>query len=225
MITFLFSIDSIDNALADPSGFTFIYVFRQAVSTAGVNGLTSIIIILITVATISWNALTARQTFAFARDNGLPFSRWIGHVDPKKNIPANAIALSCTITVLLSLINLGSPTAMYAITNVDTSAIMMTYMVSIACVLYRRLAHPELIPRGRWSLGKWGVPVNVLGLTYVTFTFFWSLWPWTTPYTADSFNWSVVVLGGVIVLSLVMYVFHGRFVYKGPVTDVKVAKL
>ena len=55
-------------------------------------------------------ALTAIQTrnhnstcFAFARDNGLPFAQWIGKVHPTMHIPANAVALTC----LLSLINIG----------------------------------------------------------------------------------------------------------------------
>lgn len=225
LITYLFSIGSVDDALNDPSGYPFIYVLGTAVSLAGVNGITSTILILIIAANISWNASTARQTFAFARDNGLPFSKWIGHVDPKRNIPANSIALTCMITVLLSLINLGSDTAFNAIISLQVCAIMMTYAVSVACVLYRRVAHPELIPTARWSLGKWGVPVNIIGLIYVSFTFFWSFWPNTVPVTLQTMNWSVVLYIGVLVISLIMYVIQGRKVYNGPVTDIKAARL
>ena len=225
LITYLFSIASVDDALDDPSGYPFIYVFSTAVNTAGVNGLTIMILILVIAANISWNASTARQTFAFARDNGLPFSKWIGHIDPKKNIPSNAIALSCIITALLSLINLGSATAFNAIISLQVCALMMTYAVSVGCVLYRRVAHPELIPTARWSLGKWGVPVNVIGLAYVSFTFFWSFWPNTVPVTLDTFNWSVVLFVGVFVISLVMYVIQGHRIYAGPVTDIKAARL
>ena len=225
LVTYLFSIASVDDALDDPSGYPFIYVFSTAVSTAGVNGLTSMILILVIAANISWNASTARQTFAFARDNGLPFSKWIGHMDPKKNIPSNSILLTCMITVLLSLINLGSATAFNAIISLQVCAIMLTYTVSIACVLYRRTAHPELIPTARWSLGKWGVPVNIIGLIYVTFTFFWSFWPNTIPVTLDTFNWSVVLFVGILIISLLMYLVQGRKVYLGPVIDIKAPRL
>jgi amino acid transporter len=225
LITYLFSIESVDDALADPSGYPFIYVFRTAVSTSGVNGLTILVLIIVIAANISFNASTARQTFAFARDKGLPFSKWIGHVHPTKQIPFNAIALTCIITCLLSLINIGSATAFNAIISLQVCAIMMTYGCSVACVLYRRIAHPELIPNARWSLGKWGVLVNSIGLVYVTFTFFWSFWPNAVPVTVQNMNWSVVLFGGVFFVCLVMYVFVGRFVYVGPVTQVRAERL
>ena len=61
----------------------------------------------------SFFASTSRQTFAFARDNGLPGSKWIGTVHPKLLIPLNAILVTYGFTILLSLINLGSTVALY----------------------------------------------------------------------------------------------------------------
>jgi len=225
LITYLFAIDNVDDALNDPSGYPFIYVFRTAVSTSGVNGLTSLVLIIVIAANISWNASTARQTFALARDNGLPFSKWIAHVHPTLEIPANAIALTCIITMLLALINIGSNVAFNAIISLQVVAVMMTYACSISCVLYRRLYHPELIPPARWSLGHWGVLVNSVGLAYVTFTFFWSFWPNAIPVTAANFNWSVVLFLGVFLLCLVMYFVEGKKIYVGPVTTVRDARL
>jgi choline transport protein len=82
-ITFLFAIPSVDDALSldvNPSGYPFIYVLQQCMPNGGVAAITAIIIFIVTASNISFNASTARQTFAFARDHGLPFSRWIGHV-------------------------------------------------------------------------------------------------------------------------------------------------
>jgi len=221
LVTYLFAIENVDDAINDPSGYPFIYVFRTAVSTAGVNALTILVLILVIAANISFNASTARQTFAFARDKGLPFARWIAHVHPTKEIPANAIALTCIITILLSLINIGSSVAFNAIISLQVVALMMTYSFSISCVLYRRLAHPELLPHARWSLGRWGVPVNAVGLAFVTFSFFWSFWPNAIPITAENFNWSVVLFVGVFAICIVMFFAQGRKVYTGPVTTVR----
>jgi amino acid transporter len=225
LITYLFAIDDVDAALADPSGYPFIHVFSTAVNTAGVNGLTSMVLIIVVAANISFNASTARQTFAFARDNGLPFSKWIGHVHPKYQIPANAIMFTCVFTCLISLINIGSTVAFNAIISLQVVAIMATYAVSISCVLYRRIAHPELIPTARWSLGKWGIPVNALGLAYVTFTFFWSFWPNSIPVNVQNMNWSVVLFMGVFILCLVWYFVRGRKVYVGPVSIVRAERI
>lgn len=56
-------------------------------------------------------------------------------------------------------------------------ALMATYVISIGCVLWRRMTIPESLPPTKWSLGKWGVLVNGIGLTYAVYSFFWAFWP------------------------------------------------
>jgi len=74
VIFYLFCMPSVTDALADPTGFPFIYVFQQAIgSVRGTTGMTVVILLLITMITISAVASTSRQTFALARDNALPF--------------------------------------------------------------------------------------------------------------------------------------------------------
>jgi amino acid transporter len=217
VIIYLFSIPSLNDALNDPSGFPFIYVFQNCVSTAGVNGLTASILIPVIFSNILFNMSTARQTYAFARDKGFPFGSWLARVDPKRKIPINAIAFSCLISVLLSLINIGSDTAFNAIISLNVAALMSTYAVSISCVLYASIWHPGRLPEKRWSLGRFSVPVNMIGLCYVIFALFWSFWPPSPGFDPSEFNWSVVIFGGVLIISLVMYSMHGRYHYSGPV--------
>jgi len=219
VVTYLFCLPSVEDALNDPTGFPFLYVFRNAVSVGGVNVLTVVILLLAIASNIAFNASTSRQTFAFARDNGLPFPKWIGHVHPKLQIPANAIALTCTLTILLSLINIGSSTAFNAIISLQIVALMASYCISISCVLYRRLTNT--LPRARWSLGRLGVPVNVLGIAYAAFSFFWCFWPNATPVEAYTFNWAPVLFVGVLVCCMLAYWVKGRKVYVGPVMQVE----
>lgn len=80
LVTYLFCIPSVNDALNDPSGYPFLYVFQQAMPAGGVNALTALVLVLLVAGNISVNASTSRQTFAFARDNGLPFAKWISHV-------------------------------------------------------------------------------------------------------------------------------------------------
>lgn len=225
LITYLFAIDDLDAAINDPSGYPFLYVFKSAVSISGVNALTIIVLLIVSAANVNFGASTARQTFAFARDKGLPFSSWIAKVDQGKEIPANAILLSCTIAVLLSLINIGSETAFNAIISLQVVSLMFTYACSLSCVLYRRIRYPDLVPTARWSLGKWGPLVNAIGLVYTLFAFFWSFWPGSTAINAEDFNWSVVLFSGVFILSLIMYYIQGRKIYRGPVKQIRMARL
>lgn len=225
LITYLFAVESVEDALNDPSGYPFIYVFSQALPLSGVNALTILVMIIVFFANISFNASTARQTFAFARDGGLPFAKWIAYVKPNREVPVNSIILTCTITCLLALINIGSDVAFNAIISLQLVALMASYCISIGCVLYRRVAHPELLPHARWSLGRWGVLVNSIGLAYALFTFFWSFWPNTVIANfTDDFNWASVIFAGVSVFSLLMFVFSARKVYTGPVEAVRYAR-
>jgi amino acid transporter len=112
LISFMFMVTDVDAALAED--YPHMWVFAQAVSSGGVVALNAIPTVLIFAGTLTFNLSTSRQTWAFARDKGLPFSNWIGHVDPKLQVPANAVTVTCLITVALSLINIGSDTAFNA---------------------------------------------------------------------------------------------------------------
>ena len=93
IVAFIFSVPSIDDALNDPTGYPFLYVFQQAMPSSGVICMSVLMLVLLVVGDISYQASTARQTFAFARDKGLPFHRWIARVSP----PLKDIYHRCTI--------------------------------------------------------------------------------------------------------------------------------
>lgn len=221
LIGFLFAIDDVEAAISHPSGYPFLYVFTNALNLEGVNALTIILLLLVSAANVNFGASTARQTFAFARDRGLPFSDWIAKVDKKKEIPSNAVLLSSLVAALLALINIGSTTAFNAIVSLQVVSLMFTYAVSLSCILYRRLTWPASLPSARWSLNKWGVVVNVIGLAYVLFACFWSFWPTYAQVDAENFDWAVVLFVSVFALSLVVYHVQGKHVYMGPVKIVR----
>jgi len=81
-------------------------------------------------------------------------------------------------------------------------------------------------PRLVW--GPWRIPGvlgtlnNAYACVYMVFVIFWSVWPPETPVTAGTMNYSIVVTGGVMILSGVWYVVRGKEDYKGPVVDVDV---
>ena len=218
LITYLFCLTDLDAALNDPSAYPILWVFKNTkMDMHGVNALSIILLIMVFAGTVSFNMSTSRQTWSFARDHGLPFSKWIGHVDAKRQLPTDAIILTCTCTCLLALINVGSDVAFNAIISLNLVSLMLTYSTSIGCVLYRRIYHPELLPRSRWSLGKFGIPINIGGVLYSTYAFFWCFWPNGTPVDVTSFNWAVVMFVGLGIIAIVYYFIRGRHVYTGPV--------
>lgn len=217
LLSFLFAITDLEAALEDATGYPFLTVLAGAVSTAGVNGLTAVVTILIFAGTLSYNLSTSRQTWAFARDHGLPFSGWLARVHPRLQVPANAVAATAIFTIALSLINIGSDVAFNAIISLNVVSLMLTYCMSIGCVLHRRLTSPDRLPSARWSLGRWGVPINMAGLLYSLYAFFWCFWPNATPVTAQDFNWASVMFVGVLLLCLADWALRARRRFTGPV--------
>lgn len=175
LLVFLFAMT--DVATATTEAFPLVWVLQNSLSTSGALGITSIMLILVFMISVSCFASTARQLFAFARDNGMPFSGWMKKVDSRLNVAAHACYVTWGYSIVMSLIYLGSPVAFNAIISLGIVALMATYAISIGCVLWRRIKLPETLPPVFWSLGRWGIVVNVLGLTYATYAFFWAFWP------------------------------------------------
>lgn len=168
---------------------------------------------------------------------GLPFSGWFQKVgmSPRPTsspysqspqivtigtpIPINAILFSLSIVVVLALINLGSTTAFNSIVALLTSATSFSYALSIGCILQRRIRGPAL-PPARFSLGKFGIPINIFALGYVITAATASFFPVTTPVDASSMNWSIVIFSGVFLIASTDYLLRGRKKYVGPVVRI-----
>jgi amino acid transporter len=124
------------------------------------------------------------------------------------------------ITVLISLINIGSTTALGAMFSIANSAWISSYAITIGCGLYRRLFSLPL-PEPRFSLGKWSVLINIGALIFLLPIFVICFFP-PVPLpqlTATSMNWGISMYGGITILSTIYYIVWGRHVYTPPNYD------
>lgn len=81
LVAILFCVGDIKKAEKTPTGYPFMEIFYQATnSTRGATAMVCVILALIFFATIGLIATASRMTWAFARDNGLPGSRWLAKV-------------------------------------------------------------------------------------------------------------------------------------------------
>ncbi|KAK3317953.1 amino acid permease [Apodospora peruviana] len=221
-ITFAFTLGSVYDILESPTGYPFIQVFYDVTqSYAGTSIMTSIIIVNITSACISTVATVSRQTWSFARDGGLPFSPLIAQVKPGWNIPLNSVLITFVITALLSLINIGSHAAFNAIGSMATSAILGTYIISFTCMVLRRLRGP--LPSRRWSLGKFGMAVNVGAIMFLLVVWVFTFFPIAGGefLTLETMNWNSLMFGACMLFAVVYYFIFGKHTYTPPVMLVK----
>ena len=138
----------------------------------------------------------------------------------KFNIPFHSVYLTSFLTGVLCLINLGSTLAFNIIISLSLLGLLSTYMISIGCVLLRRLKGQEL-PAARWSLGRFGLPINMFAFFYSAFVLVFSCFPVAVPVDLSTANWAPVVWASVIVMALVVYFLHGKNHYTPPVDFVE----
>lgn len=124
------------------------------------------------------------------------------------------------MTILLSLINIGSSVALQAIITLTISSLVSSYTITISCLLLKRI-RGEPLPYRRWSLGRWGGVVNALALMFLAPIFVFSFFPLATPIVASTMNWSIVIYSSIIIFATGYYFAFARHVYIPPVALVK----
>ncbi|KAK2737235.1 hypothetical protein FQN57_000402 [Myotisia sp. PD_48] len=221
LITYLFTMGDLESVVTHPSGFSFLGAYVNATGSIGAaTGLAFLILLLEICSAISILATSSRQTFAFARDNALPFSKFLANVNPKSKIPVNAVLLCTFATLLLSLINIGSTAAFNAIASVTVGSLMASYIIAIGAFITRRL-RAEPLPARRFSLGGLGLALNIFSVIYLSFAVIFTFFPSTKDVTLESMNWSSLVLGAVVIFAIGQYIIHGKKIYAGPVATVQ----
>lgn len=73
------------------------------------------------------------------------------------------------------------------------------------------------LPRARWSLGRWGLPINAFAVSYSAFIVLLSCFPDSNPTDISDANMAPVIWTAVILITVVAYVVHGRKNFTPPV--------
>jgi amino acid transporter len=221
LMTVIFTLGDIETILATPTGYPFLQIFYNTTkSLTGTNIMAAIIIINLTASSIAVLATASRQLWAFARNKGLPFSSMLAPAILPHQLPLNALFVSLVITILLSLINIGSSAALNAIYSLNAGSLLTSYMITISCMLFRRLQGHKL-PPSRWSLGRWGLPINIGAICYLLPVYVFSFFPGVVNPTPVTMNWGIVMYSGVVIFSTLYYIFRGRFHYQPPKEQVR----
>ncbi|KAL8850881.1 MAG: hypothetical protein Q9221_004194 [Calogaya cf. arnoldii] len=217
IFTLCFTMTDIPRLLESPTGFPFLQLFYDVTgSNAGTAVMAAIVIITIIMAVVSEVATASRQIWAFSRDDGLPFSKYLRRVRPNWNIPLNALWVSFGFGIIIALINLGSSVALNAIVSLTISALISSYIVSIGCLVSKRL-RGEPLPHSRFSLGKYGLAINIIALFFLTPFFIFCFFPITTPVDGETMNWAIAMFGGITIFASLWYVVVGKHIYRPPV--------
>lgn len=163
---------------------------------------------------------SSRMTYAFARDGGLPFSRYFSRVHKKLDVPLESLCLSTLVVVIFGCIFLGSTSAFNAITAASVVALGISYAIPVAinCLRGRRM-----LPETRYF--KLPEPLawfaNLLGIAYVIVTTVLFVFPPEIPVTGSSMNYCIVAFAIVLIISIIQWIVDGRKNYTGPKVEIE----
>lgn len=212
---FCFCISKPDDLLAPVGGVTIIQLFKDSLDSNALFILSSLLYVVVTVVAATAVTTTAsRVWWSFSTHHGLPFHSWLSQISTTSlyTVPANAI-MSCSIlSCLVILIQLGPSFVLAALFGTANICFFLSYAITLSCFLHKKWTSG--LPPHYFDLkGQLG---NVIGVTSIVWSLFASVWlmfPYYLPVTAQLMNWSVAVLGLVIVLFAVDWAIRARKTY------------
>ncbi|MFJ6077376.1 APC family permease [Pseudarthrobacter sp. NPDC092419] len=173
------------------------------------------IVVAVMVCTLAVHAAAIRMMFAMARDNNLPFSRHLGKVHPVRKTPTVAAIVIGIIAVIPLIVNVSQPAIFTILSSISIVLIYLSYLLVTVPMLRNRLAKKwPLSDDGTepgFSLGKWGLPVNVLAVVWGGAMTLNLIWPRPEIYNSvPPFEWylqwgGVIFVAAVTVTGVLMY--------------------
>lgn len=122
LISLCFCIGDIETTAGTATGVPVIEIFFNSTgSVAGASVLASLISVITLVCANSLMAEGSRAVYAFARDNGLPFSKTLSKVAVARQVPVNAILLTCLVQIAFNSIYFGTLTGFNTVIAIATA--------------------------------------------------------------------------------------------------------
>src|SRR4051794_10660380 len=174
------------------------------------------IVVAVVVCTLAVHAAAIRMMFAMARDNNLPFSRQLSKVDPVRRTPTVAAIVIGVIAVIPLIVNVMQPAIFTIMSSISIVLIYLSYLLVTVPMLRNRLLRKwplkdEGAGKAGFSLGKWGLPVNILAVLWGGAMTLNLIWPRQEIYNSvPPFEWylqwgGVLFVGAVVAGGVLLY--------------------
>ncbi|KAL7278617.1 hypothetical protein ACG7TL_007618 [Trametes sanguinea] len=209
----------LDSLMNSPIGQPMAEIFFNSFGQKGTLALWSIVVLVQYMMGSSMLLAASRQSFAFSRDGALPFSNWLYRMNAYTGTPVNTVWFVAIFSILLGLLAFAGDSAINAIFAMSITALYIAYAIPIAA---RFLGKNDFKP-GPFNLGMWSAPVAAIAVLWMLFMGVVFLFPTSPNPAVPDMNYTIVVLGGVMILSLIWYYFPkygGVHWFTGPVKTI-----
>ncbi|MDQ6773624.1 MAG: amino acid permease [Candidatus Dormibacteraeota bacterium] len=160
--------------------------------------------VAITVCALAVHTAAIRLMFSMARDGRLPFGSVIARVSGRSKTPIVPAVTIGVATLGLLLINISNQTVFLTLTSVAIVLFYLSYLMVTLPLLLQRLrgAWPRADHGPYFTLGRWGILVNVVAVAYGVLMTINIAWPRVAVYgnAAWYFQYGAFVVVGVMAL-------------------------
>lgn len=161
------------------------------------------VVIAITVCVLAVHAAGIRLMFAMARDNNLPAGSVLARVSPRFHTPVIPAVLIGVVGLVILVVNINQPQIFSVITSIAIIMIYVAYLMVTVPMLIRRLRGKWQPMEGSFSLGRFGLPVNILAVVWGGAMSLNLAWPRAAVYNATGpqhwyLRWGAFLFVGIV---------------------------
>ncbi|OJJ75768.1 hypothetical protein ASPBRDRAFT_117010 [Aspergillus brasiliensis CBS 101740] len=159
---------------------------------------------------------SSRMTWAFSRDNGLPFSTHWSQIDSKRGIPVRATLLSAGFCAIYGLLYIASTQAFNSIINTAILMLNITYTVPQGILA---TCGRDRLPARYYNLGRVpGYAVNIFSVGWLIVSGVFFCFPTTRTPTLGDMNYNSIVICGTFAIILLCWL-ERRKKFSGPMIN------
>ncbi|KGI67460.1 amino acid permease [Mycolicibacterium rufum] len=193
-------------------------VLDEAFGPVGSKAILAIVLISFLSCAMSLQAAASRLAYSYGRDGMIMGSSLLKKFSATRHVPPYALVLAAVVPAVIVLGSKFSTDAITKIISFAAFGIYLGFQMVVLAALRARLK--GWIPSGKYTLGRWGLAVNVAALVYGVTAMVNMAWP-RTPDAPWFDNWivalSAVVVVGIGLVYMVVHPLHDRST--GPYSD------
>ncbi len=163
---------------------------------------------------MSLQAAASRLAYSYGRDGMIVGSDLLKRFSSSRGIPPYALLLAAIVPALIVIGSMVSTNAVTKIVSFAALGIYLGFQMVVLAALRARLK--GWVPSGQYTLGRWGLVVNIGALVYGVLAIINMIWSSRTPGTPWYDDWIVGLTGVIVVGSGLLYLsLHRGVVSRG----------
>ena len=200
-LAFVLSIPDIGAVISGKDPDPIVTLLRTAMGDTGFRAVIVVVLVSFVSCLLSLQAAASRLMFAYARDEMIFGSRYLGRLSSGKHGPATALVVMGAIPAVIALSALWLQDAITTIISFAALGIYISFQMIVLAALLARLKGWR--PAGPYTLGGWGWCINLVALLYGVSAILNILWPrspgqpWYVEYGMLTTAVAVIGVGGL----------------------------